>query len=519
MTTASGVGSHSQPGSGVGSSGSQVSAAPGYAPTVSAPLAVQPLVGASMSPPVLGVYGQHGYTAPVAQVPYLTHVTLAGSVAPTQYSLQPPPFHSVNSQPYHLPVSAQLGAGYYQASEHEEADGSSKNNVPMKHNKYYNLNTMLASNILNSRYFRGLYEKTTFQQVIDEIYYKVDNVEPFLTQTGSASNAASTAFCLLYKLFTMTLTKKQLGNMLDHGDSPYIRCLGFLYLRYTCPPDQLWEYFKHYVDDEQEFPPSKNKKIVTMGQYIKNLLIEQKYYGTLFPRIPKLIETDIQVELLKNARRARGEEPVDVEEKADKESLSTSASNAGARSRDGFEIGDLVKARYSEDGKWYEAKIMKVAEDNSNTGGAWVVQYVDYGNEETVAEKHLKLIRNKEEDAQKKEKEDAELRKQVLERKRLRVTTSNKSDYARKISSFKKNISVPLDSREVSKELHIEHQRNGYRTVDDVLGQRGRLGHIEREDPEEQERKARKRRERQRDLERMYGNEAKKKRRFNNSRR
>lgn len=44
----------------------------------------------------------------------------------------------------------------------------------------------------------------------------------------------STAFCLLYKLFTLKLTRKQLMGLITHTDSPYIRALGFMYIRYDC---------------------------------------------------------------------------------------------------------------------------------------------------------------------------------------------------------------------------------------------------------------------------------------------
>lgn len=43
----------------------------------------------------------------------------------------------------------------------------------------------------------------------------------------------SSAYCLLYKLFTLKLTKKQVIGLITHADSPYIRGLGFMYIRYT----------------------------------------------------------------------------------------------------------------------------------------------------------------------------------------------------------------------------------------------------------------------------------------------
>lgn len=46
-----------------------------------------------------------------------------------------------------------------------------------------------------------------------------------------AGGIVSTAFCLLYKLFTLKLTRKQVTGLITHCDSPYIRALGFMYIR------------------------------------------------------------------------------------------------------------------------------------------------------------------------------------------------------------------------------------------------------------------------------------------------
>lgn len=47
-----------------------------------------------------------------------------------------------------------------------------------------------------------------------------------------AGGVISTAYCLLYKLHEMHISRRQLENLLNHRDSPYIRGLGFLYIRY-----------------------------------------------------------------------------------------------------------------------------------------------------------------------------------------------------------------------------------------------------------------------------------------------
>jgi pre-mRNA-splicing factor 38B len=61
----------------------------------------------------------------------------------------------------------------------------------------YNVENVLRSNIINSEYFRDTCAKlSTWTEVVDEIFYSVDHVEPWMS--GNA-RGASTAFCLLYR--------------------------------------------------------------------------------------------------------------------------------------------------------------------------------------------------------------------------------------------------------------------------------------------------------------------------------
>lgn len=112
----------------------------------------------------------------------------------------------------------------------------------------------------------NLYELKTYHEVVDEIYYKVTHLEPWEKgsrrtsgQTGmcggvrgvGAGGIVSTAYCLLYKLFTLKLTRKQVNGLITHCDSPYIRALGFMYIRYTQPPANLLDWYQPYLDDEE----------------------------------------------------------------------------------------------------------------------------------------------------------------------------------------------------------------------------------------------------------------------------
>jgi len=104
----------------------------------------------------------------------------------------------------------------------------------------------------------------------------------------------STAFCLLYKLHTLKLTRKQLVGLITHKDSPYIRALGFMYIRYTQNPQDLWDWYEEYLDDEEEIDVKAGGGVVmTIGQMLRQWLIKLEWYDTLFPRIPVPIQKEI----------------------------------------------------------------------------------------------------------------------------------------------------------------------------------------------------------------------------------
>lgn len=39
---------------------------------------------------------------------------------------------------------------------------------------------------------------------------------------------------------------------MSHTDSPYIRALGFMYVRYTQPPGDLFDWYEDYLQDDEE---------------------------------------------------------------------------------------------------------------------------------------------------------------------------------------------------------------------------------------------------------------------------
>lgn len=86
-----------------------------------------------------------------------------------------------------------------------------------------------------------------FPSVIPHLAINLHIIEPYLKGT-----TPSTAWVIMYKFWTLPLTVRQIENLIEHPHSVYLRGIGFLYLRYVCKPDQLWDWLGAYLDDDQE---------------------------------------------------------------------------------------------------------------------------------------------------------------------------------------------------------------------------------------------------------------------------
>eukprot|EP00920_Eleutheroschizon_duboscqi_P025449 GHVT01062632.1.p1 GENE.GHVT01062632.1~~GHVT01062632.1.p1 ORF type:complete len:516 (-),score=108.12 GHVT01062632.1:388-1725(-) len=234
-----------------------------------------------------------------------------------------------------------------------------KNIVEVTDTTTFNVNNLLRSNILASEYFKSLYGLKTYHEVVDEIFHYADHAEPYCSQSN---RAPSTLFCCLYKFFTMRLTVNQMNELLEHADSPYIRCAGLLYLRYTHPPEKLWQWYEPYLLDDEEFTPGADKnKTSTIGEYIEGLLAEDKYFTTVLPRLPVKIRTAYGAQLIaidehrrrKKANKARVEE---------------------------FTAGKKVDA--CSNGDWLQGEVVEV--DSSLPGRTSVLVHLEDDSEECI---------------------------------------------------------------------------------------------------------------------------------------
>jgi pre-mRNA-splicing factor 38B len=250
----------------------------------------------------------------------------------------------------------------------------------------FHFHPVLLRHTIHTSYFyhRCCRELFNWNAVIDEIYNEVKTMDTFSSHN---SKQPSTAFCLLLRLLTLRMTDHQMTLTLSHGDSPYIRAIGFVYLRYVCPPERLLKYIEPYllIDDEEGQEVKIDRSTISLGQFVRSLFTNRDYFGaTPLPRLPGPIEV-----LLRDKVRAaeRSAERAKVHYKNADRMRRWTTTNAMAIE---------VMALYGDDDHpltWYRAiidRVMRNDDESSTTGGRpylyprFVVTFPDYGNTETV---------------------------------------------------------------------------------------------------------------------------------------
>jgi len=171
----------------------------------------------------------------------------------------------------------------------------------------FNVESVLSKNATGSEYWRRTASRlASVDSVVDQIYFDVDHLEPWMA--GRASRGASAAFCLLHRLGELAPTEAEVGSMLRHQDSPYIRAVALLYVRFVANPRALWRWFENCLEDGEELSPSPTSaggggeeeaatRTVTVGAFARELLLDPFYFETIFPRIPKPVADDVEARL------------------------------------------------------------------------------------------------------------------------------------------------------------------------------------------------------------------------------
>merc|ERR1719491_2123192 len=103
--------------------------------------------------------------------------------------------------------------------------------------KTYGMPPLLQSHIIESQHFKSLMSIDMLEGLVEEICNFADSVEPY---NQNSCTVPSAMFCCLYRFFTMGLDTRRLHLLINSQESPMVRCVGFLFIRFPLDPGQLW---------------------------------------------------------------------------------------------------------------------------------------------------------------------------------------------------------------------------------------------------------------------------------------
>lgn len=71
-----------------------------------------------------------------------------------------------------------------------------------------------------------------------------------------------------------------------------------MYIRYTQPPADLFDWYEEFFQDEEEIDvKAGGGQILTIGQMCRQFMVKLDWFSTLFPRIPVPIQKQIEQKL------------------------------------------------------------------------------------------------------------------------------------------------------------------------------------------------------------------------------
>lgn len=177
----------------------------------------------------------------------------------------------------------------------KEVDSRHLRGLEIANKKTFGFPPLLQNHIIESTHFKMMMGLETIEQILDEIYRFAETVEPYM-QVGSTSPSA--LFCVLYRLMSFGLNGHQLRRLIESRDHPYIRCVGFLFVRFGLAPEQVWPWLGEYVLDDEEVQLSKDSDFrTTIGEYVEGLLTEERYCSTVLPRFPVTTKRKLEEKL------------------------------------------------------------------------------------------------------------------------------------------------------------------------------------------------------------------------------
>jgi len=225
--------------------------------------------------------------------------------------------------------------------------------IEVDHNGFYNLNEVLVKNIHECSWFKATaLSLNTLDEIFEEIKKEVQFLEP-VTRNKTPSHA----FCLLYRLMQLKLSEESLNRLLNHGN-PFIKGIGYLYVRFLVPSKKLWMWYRSEFHKKDLIQVSNGGHRDTVYSLLAKLLVEKNFYGQPLPKIPIPVHRKYRMKILDMKLR---------DERNDKY-------------RSLLKAGVEVEAMYHEDTMYYTAQIKEELDD-----GNYEVLFTDYDESQEVS--------------------------------------------------------------------------------------------------------------------------------------
>jgi len=318
--------------------------------------------------------------------------------------------------------------------------------------KTFGFSPLLQTHIVESAHFKALLTLESLDQLVEEMCQFADSIEPYVT---NSSTTPSALFCCLYKLFTMGCDRRQLGRLVDNTDNAYVRCAGFLFIRFGLQPDQLWPLLGEYILDDEVLRPQKESDWHTsIGEFVEGLLTKDKYYNVVLPRLPRSTRINLENKLAGVAQfRKRAKANLDLLEVYREEGVRVEANvDGGWRPCFTMELFEDVISRLKV--------LVRMDDDTEETVHLGKVILTDRRYNGYVGKPHGGRERSRSRDrvdwSRSKGRSDRELVDEMRKLDRDRAVCNSGKEYARKPLGYKASCALPREQGAASHRLMEE---------------------------------------------------------------